>query len=175
MGEKLDNVSKVLAVTTRFFEIMRFHPERVDILIFFQKLLIFYQQDIKIWNFEHFKSLFLNNNPFPDKDDYDLDIQVCFIHKTPIDNLEMISNYHPVFVELIKHAELLAEYGEIKQLKDFIDTIHCLADALWQKDVWHSRDFWNHRIKKYCKRWNVQFPGMRKYFFRFLIFNRRSF
>lgn len=175
MGNELD-ITKISIITTHVFSILRAAPEEMDLIKYLTDLKRFYLQEMKAWNYDEFMLIYKDNCPeIPYEEFLNQDVYFSVRFTTLTDNVEVFSNFRAVFAQLYDHALLLCRENKINQLKDFFHVIHCLPEALLWKKKWHSRAFWNHRIKRYCKRWNVKFPGMRKYFFRFFFFNRRSF
>ena len=172
MNNKLD-ISKILMSIRCVLSTLRVNPTVLNFTTLMNESILFFDQDIDTWQFNEFLKLFSQNAPNDNYDDYREEILCSINNAKPTDNTKLISQFRTVFKRLFAHALLLNSENKIEQLKDFLDSIHCLSEALIVNKKWHSRDFWNVYIKPYCKRWNVQFPGMRKYFFRFFIFNRR--
>lgn len=173
MYNQLD-ISKIAVITTFVFALIRSTPEVMDIDRFLKDIKKYYLKEMRDWNYEEFMLIFRNNCPRGSYEEFkNQDVFLSHALPTLTDNVPMFSVYRCVFSDLFDHALSLNAQKKTEQLKDFFNVIHCLPEALLWKKKWHSRDFWNLRIKPYCKRWNVKFPGMRKYFFRFFFFNRR--
>lgn len=174
MSNDLD-ITAILENTTFVFSILRTMPAALNIECFLHDIQCFYSKNPSAWEFNEYMSIFAENCPYGTYQEFLESALMKRKKLRPTDNKKLIADMRPVFAQLFDHASQLNSNNKTEQLKDFLDSIHCLSEALIVKKKWHSRDFWNVYIKPYCKRWNVQFPGMRKYFFRFFFFNRRSF
>ena len=175
MDNALD-ISKIAVITTFVFSIIRTTPEVMDLDKFLRDIKDYYLKEIQDWDYEEFMRIFKDSCPRGTYEEFkEQDVFLSQAIPIPTDNVFMFSVFRSVFSNLFDHALSLNTQSKTKQLKDFFNVIHCLPEALLWKNKWHSRDFWNLRIKEYCKRWNVKFPGMRKYFFRFFILNKRGY
>lgn len=168
MSNALD-IPKILVITTSVFAYIRFDLEKIDVNRLLKDLKKFYSRRMKDWSYDEFIEIFLENWPkhyesfeeFKKGQDWSFSIRK---DNRPTDNAQKISEFRPVFLELFNHALLLNSENKSEQLSDFFDTIHCLSEAMLWKGQWDSKSFWKLRIKTYCKRWGVRFPGMRKAF-----------
>lgn len=144
----------------------------MDIARFLTDISDYYSKKPSSWNLNEYLSIYAENCPYRTYHEFYESAQLKKEKLCPTDNIELISKFRPVFVQLFDHALSLSLKSDSNQLKDFFDSIHCLSESLIVKEKWDSRAFWNIYIMPYCKRWNVKFPRMRRYFFRFFIFNR---
>lgn len=174
MSNDLD-ISKILVLTTSVFSYIRFDLEKIDVDRLLRDLKKFYSHRMKDWSYNGFIEIFSDNWPrhYETFEEFKTIQDWSFSNRKNsrlTDNAQKISELRPVFLELFNHALLLNSVNKTDQLSDFLDTIHCLSEALLWKGQWDSKSFWSYRIKPYCNRWGVRFPGMRKAFIPFPFF-----
>jgi hypothetical protein len=72
-------------------------------------------------------------------------------------NMSEIRKYAPVLYDSINEVCVLIDKASFDRAYDLVDAIHCLPEALLDKNKWDPKSYWKTYIGAYRRKWDKSF------------------